>query len=135
MDFLPEDRTIFRPADSLGEALREVARVIAPLNTAKVLQRRWKIDPHTAEKINQQVASGTTLVKAVRAEREKGTAWELWDALGQLLIGESRDEAEERKLLQMMESTRIARERLDTRRARRAALEARASEHSSLGGR
>lgn len=135
VDWLPEDRQVFRPMNSLGEAMRAAAQAAAPHNTSKVLQRRWKIDPHTAENVNKAVASGTTLVKAIKAEREKGDAWALWDALGELLIGESRDEADERRLVKMMESTQLARQRHELRRARRQALEAHASEFLGMGDR
>lgn len=123
MGFLPEDRSAFRPAESLGQAMRHVARRLAPANTSKVLQRRWKIDPSTAENLTKGQASGTTLVKAVGAERESGDAWELWDALGELLIGESRDEHDERKLQRIIAETELAKQRLEERRQRRLHLE------------
>lgn len=123
MGFLPEDRQLFRPADTLGQAMREVARAMAPFNTSKILQRRWRIDPSTAENVTKGQASGTTLVKAVGAERENGGAWELWDALGELLIGESRDEAEERKLQTIIAETERAKQAFEDRRRRRLYLE------------
>lgn len=123
MEYLPEDRTLVRPAKSLGEAMAWVSRKIAPIGTAKAVQRRWGIDPHTAEKIPQGVTSATTLVKAVKAEGPE--AWALWDAIGELIIGESRDQFEERQLQSIIEETELARTRLEDRRHRRLALEGR----------
>lgn len=123
LDFLPEDRPSFGRAGSLGDAMREIARSLAPVSTAKTLQRRWNLDPSTAENITKGQASGPTLVKAVGAELERGSAWELWDALGELLIGESRDEHDERKLQLILEETERARKRLEERRERRLYLE------------
>ena len=122
MDFLPEDRQLFGARAGFGEALRDVARAIAPHNTAKVAGRRWKIDPTTADNVLKGVASGPTVVKAVRAEGAH--AWDLWDALGELIIGESRDDHDERKLQLILEKTAHARTRLEARRARRLELEA-----------
>lgn len=122
MEFLPEDRQLFGARAGFGEALRDVARAIAPHNTAKVAGRRWKIDPTTADNVLKGVASGPTVVKAVRAEGPH--AWDLWDALGELIIGESRDDHDERKLQLILEKTAHARTRLEARRARRLELEA-----------
>lgn len=129
MEFLPEDRQLFRPAESLGEALKEAAR---KLGSAKVVERRWDLDPTTAENVKKGAASARTVVKAVKAERDLGNAWELWDALGELLIGESRDEHEERKLQSIIEATELARSRLEDRRRRRALL-ARAADVNAVG--
>lgn len=121
MGFLPEDRQIFRPADSLGEALKEAAR---GLGSTKHVERRWRLDPTTAENVKKGAASARTVVKAVRAEGRN--AWALWDALGELLIGESRDAYDERQLATLLLETQRAREKLEDRKARRAAMEARA---------
>lgn len=130
VDYLQEDRKLFRAASTLGEAMATIARAIAPVQTAKTLQRRWKIDPHTAEKVGQGVTSGTTLVKAIKAEGDH--AWKLWDALGELIIGESREDYDERQLQLLLEKTAHARNRLEASRARRALLEARASTLASV---
>ena len=130
VDFFPSDRKLFRPAATLGEAMALIARAIAPAHTAKTLQRRWNIDPHTAEKVGQGVTSATTLVKAVKAEGDH--AWKLWDALGELIIGESREDYDERQLQHLLEKTAYARQRLEASRARRALLEARASTLASV---
>lgn len=123
--FLREEQSSFcGPVDTLGEAMREVARLLAPQNTSKTIQRRWNIDPSTAENLaSKGQASGTTLVKAVGAERDRGEAWELWDALGELLIGESRDEHDERKLQRIIAETERARQQVAERRARRLHME------------
>lgn len=141
VDWVPEDRQSFgrgtraEPVDSLGEAMRRVARALSPQNTAKFLQRRWKIDPSTAENItkSQPVASASTLVKAIRAERGTGEAWALWDALGEALIGTSRDEYEELRVLELMKEAQLARARLESRRARRERAEATLSALETLG--
>jgi hypothetical protein len=125
VDFLPPDRQTFRSLDSLGEALRAAAKAAFPWNTANHLQRRWGVDPTTAENIAKGHGSARTVVKAVKAEG--GDAWKLWDALGELIIGESRDAYDERKLELIIEETQRARQRLEDRRARRLELEARAS--------
>jgi hypothetical protein len=119
MGFLPEDRQIFRPVADLGEALREAAR---GLGSAKHIERRWRLDPTTAENVKKGAASARTVVKAVRAEGD--SAWDLWDALGELLIGESRQEHEERKLQSIIEATERARQSFEDRRRRRSLLEA-----------
>lgn len=125
MDFLPEDRRLFRPLDSLGAALCEVARNIAPVGTAKALQRRWRLDHSTAENVTKRLASGTTIVKAVKAEGSD--AWKLWDAIGELIIGESRAEYEERQLQLIIAAGEDARRRLQLYRDRQGQLEARAA--------
>lgn len=130
MDFLPPDRQLFRPAASLGEAMRRVAERFAPTNTAKVAAKRWRLDPATGENITKGVASASTLVKAVRAEGSD--AWVLWDALGELIIGESREDYDERFAALLQERADHARQRLEARRARHRELEARAATHLAL---
>lgn len=122
MDFLPPDRQFFRPLASFGEAMRDIARTIAPHHTAKTAGRRWKLDASTADNLTKGTASAPTVVKAVRAEGEH--AWALWDALGELIIGESRDTYDERQLALILEKTAHARSRLEDRRRRRLELEA-----------
>lgn len=133
VDFLPPDRQLFRALDNLGEALKTAAKAAFPWNTANHVQRRWGLDPATAENVAKGKASATSVVKAVRAEGED--AWALWDALGQLIIGESRDEYDERKLAIIIGETNRARQRLEDRRARRVALEARAFDVSGVADR
>lgn len=123
MDFLPPDRRLFRPLASLGEALRTAARSRWPHHTAKEAARAWDLDPSTADNLAKGIGSARTVVKAVRAEGPD--AWSLWDALGELIIGESRDEYDERVLALILQETALARQRLEDRKARRAALEAR----------
>lgn len=122
VDFLPPDRQLFRPCTSLGEALQIAIKAAWPWNTANHIQRRWDIDPSTAENARKGAASARTVIKAVQAEGSE--AWALWDALGELIIGESRDEFDERQLHSLLMETQRARQRLEDRRARRAQLEA-----------
>jgi hypothetical protein len=130
MNFLPPDRQFVRPSATLGEALKVLAEKFAPINTAKVAERRWKLSAPTAENITKGIASGTTLVKAVRAEGED--AWALWDAIGELIIGESREDYDERFAALLQERADYARQRLEARRARHRELEARAATHLAL---
>ncbi len=122
MEFLPPDRQLFR-FDSLGDALSAAAKAAWPWNTANHMQRRWGLDPSTAENVAKGRASARTLVKAVKAEGRHG--WALWDAIGELIIGEPREAYDERQFAQILKEAARAREKLEDRKARRAALEAR----------
>lgn len=132
MDFLPPDRQLFDPLNSLGEALKAAAKAAWPWNTANHMQRRWGFEASTAENVAKGLASARSVVKAVRAEGED--AWALWDALGELIIGESRDEFDERRLAYILQESVIARKRLEDRKARRAAVEARTFGVSAMAG-
>jgi len=122
VDYLTEDRQLFRRMETFGAALKEVARVMAPHRTAKTIARRWNIEDPTAEHVTKGHASAPTVVKALRAEGEH--AWAFWDALGELLIGESREAYDERQVRKLIEKTNEARQRLEARKARRLELEA-----------
>ncbi|WP_300573515.1 hypothetical protein [Phenylobacterium sp.] len=121
MDYLPQDRQLFRRAETFGDALRQIARTISPHRTAKVIGRRWDIEDPTAEHVTKGHAAGPTVLKALRAEGEH--AWAFWDALGELLIGESREAYDERQVRKLIEKTNEARARLEARKARRLELE------------
>lgn len=124
MHFVPPDRQELEPAETFGEALRAAAKAAWPFNTANHVQRRWGLDPTTADNlVKGKSGSARTLVKAVKAEG--ANAWALWDALGELIIGESRDTYDERLFAQILKEAALAREKLEDRKARRAALEAR----------
>ena len=133
MDFLPPDRQLFRSFDTLGEALRAAAKAAWPWNTANHMQRRWGLDPRTAENVAKGHGSARTLLKAVQAEGED--AWALWDAVGELIIGESRDQYDERQFALILKEAALAREKLQDRQARRSALEARTFRVSEVGDR
>jgi hypothetical protein len=133
VNFLPPDRQLFRALDNLGEALLTVAKAAFPWNTANHVQRRWGFDPTTAENIAKGKGSAKSVVKAVKAEGVNG--WALWDALGELIIGESRDAFDERKLQIIIQETERVRTRIEARRVRRAELEARAARLGPVGGR
>jgi hypothetical protein len=130
VDFLPRDRNLFRPFATLGEALREIARNRWRAHTAKEAARAWGLEPSTGESLTRGHASERTVVKAIRGEGKEG--WALWDALGELIIGESRDEYDERRLATIMEEAALARSRLEDRRSRRLALEGRAPQFDAL---
>lgn len=120
MDFLPPDRQLFRPLANLGEALMAAAKAAWPWNTANHIQRRWGLEPSTAENVCKGQASARTVVKAIQAEGDD--AWALWDALGEMIIGESREAHDQRVLASISEELNRAKARLETRRAARAAL-------------
>jgi hypothetical protein len=132
MDFLPPDRQLFRSFDTLGEALKAAAKAAWPWNTANHMQRRWGLDPRTAENVAKGHGSARTLLKAVQAEGED--AWALWDAVGELIIGESREQYDERQFALILKEAALAREKLQDRQARRTALEARAFRLPEVGG-
>ena len=77
--------------------------------------------------------SARTLLKAVQAEGED--AWALWDAVGELIIGESRDQYDERQFALILKEAAFAREKLQDRQARRAAMEARTFRLPEVGDR
>jgi hypothetical protein len=118
MDFLPEDRQFFEPEDSLGKALMRAARVRWPHNTAKHILRSWPVDPTTAENVTKGHASERTVTKAVKAD-----GWDLWMALGELLIGHTY----EAHLEGVIHERERARRRAETRRDNLRSLEARAA--------
>lgn len=133
MDFLPRDRNLFRPFATLGEALREIARNRWRAHTAKEAARAWGLEHSTGESLTRGHASERTVVKAVRGEGENG--WALWDALGELIIGESRAEFEERRLQTIIAAGEDAQRRLKAYRSRQDELEARSGRLLEASGR
>lgn len=103
---------------SIGEALALIAR--QKYSTAKQLARAWNIDVSTAENVFKGHASIRSLQSATNAE-----GWGIWDAIGETVMGESRDAAEERALRKEISDREGALEKLAQRRARREALERR----------
>jgi len=79
---------------TLSDALVGLIRKRWPHNTAKMLERRWTLDPKTARNVlGQGNVSERTLTKAAKAE-----GWALWHALGEELFGESYYEYDQRRI-------------------------------------
>lgn len=108
---------------NLGDAFAVVCRFFG--HTAKPVSQAFGLDKKTAVNALEGKAGGPAITKAIRARADQhDDAWEVWDALGQLIIGESRDSAEERKLQRILESNQHAIQTLAARRARREELRA-----------
>lgn len=133
-DFVPEDRHLLALARNLGDALAAVAARLHPDNTAKRIEKRWKLDRETAWNVTKGKAGAVTVTKAIHAERdEHDRAWDLWIALGESIIGEKLPDYQERKLREIIENNEnavrlyaqnLARSRtLDERTARLVALD------------
>jgi hypothetical protein len=75
MEFLPPDRQRFAALDTFGEAMGLIVRTVAPHHTAKFASRRWGLDRTTADNLAKGIASGPTVIKAVKAEGRD--AWAL----------------------------------------------------------
>lgn len=130
---MPEHRPDLGLQRNLGDAFSELVRRLFPHHTAKSAARHFNLEFVTAQNAVKGKASERTITKAVHAEGEE--AWALWDALGELLIGESRDTYEERKIRQIIESTENAKQRTFARLERRAALGAGSAFMDALGDR
>lgn len=120
MGFLPVDGQVLDLG--IGEAMAALVRQKYPRDTAKHLSRAWEIDPTTAANVVKGHCSTRTLAKAFQAE-----GWGLITALGASITGETFEEYEERRLTSIINEAERAREDLHNRRARRAALDARAA--------
>lgn len=118
---MPSDAQLFDR--TLGEAMADIARHRYPRDTAKHIARAWDIDASTATNVVRGHCSERTLTKAFKAE-----GWALISALGAVITGESYAQYEERKLQSIIEEGARAHENLVQLRARREALESRASD-------
>lgn len=115
---LPFEKTV-------GDAVRDLVRQRHKNNAAKMIERRWGVDPKTAKNVvSEGIVSTTTLTKAARAER-----WALWNALGEELFGETY----EQHLQNIIEETNRASDRMENRRRRLRDLEARAASLVAVG--
>jgi len=109
-NFVPQEPQVLRLNRNLGDALAVVAQKIWPHNTAKQAETEWGLDRSTGKNVVKGVAGGVVVTKAVRAQQEKhDNGWALWDALGELIIGESRASWMARTIAK--EEARLARER------------------------
>jgi hypothetical protein len=120
-DFVPADLQLFDLG--LGQTMAELVRQRYPRDTAKHVARAWKIDASTAANVVRGHCSERTLTKAFKAE-----GWALIAAMGAVITGESYAQYEERKLQSIIEEGARAHENLVQLRARREALESRASD-------
>jgi hypothetical protein len=109
---------------TIGDALRDLIRKRWKNNAAKVIERRWDLDPKTAKNLTAGHCSERSLTKAAKAER-----WALWMALGEELFEETYDQ----HLNSIIEETARAKDRMERHRASVRHLEARASELVDLG--
>lgn len=117
--FVPDDGQLIRR--TMGETLAQMVRNRWPHNTAKHVARAWDLDPTTAKNLTKGHASERTLTKAIRAE-----GFELLDALGHALTGQTHHEWEEQKLNRIIEEANNAasnaQERVRRLHSRRALL-------------
>lgn len=102
---------------TIGEALALLVRHRWPRDTAKQIQRAWDIDPATAKNITKGHASERTITKAVKAE-----GWNLLEALGHAMTGQTYAEWEEARLNKIIEEAENAKEVIRMSRARRSRL-------------
>jgi hypothetical protein len=121
MGFLPLDKQLFDLG--IGEAMAALVRQRYPRDTAKHLSRQWNIDASTAANVVKGHCSERTLTKAIRAE-----GWSLIQALGATITGETFEQYEERRLNQIITEAENARQNLVQLRARRQAVESRATD-------
>lgn len=119
--FLPVDGQVLDVG--IGDAMATLVRQKYPRDTAKHLSRSWDIDPTTAANVVKGHCSTRTLAKAFQAE-----GWGLITALGASITGETFEEYEERRLNEIISEAERARKDLHERRARRAALDERATD-------
>jgi hypothetical protein len=120
---------------TFGEILVRLLKKRFPhSSTAKMAESVWGLDPKTSRNlVSEQVCSSTTLLRSALTEQERTrTGWDLWDAIGEALFGETRAQYEERKLKAMIEAVN-AQQQVASLCARRERLEAEASALVDLG--
>lgn len=129
---------------SMGGALATIARTLWPHHTAKFVQSEWGADPNTAKNVVKAAAGAVVVTHAVQEQQKKHkNGWALWDALGELIIGEPRAAFDARVLAAMEEETARVRDTIEARTASRRSMEAGAlnlyrlevgPRHQPLGG-
>lgn len=103
---------------TLGDAMRRLVRDRFGNNAAKKISRLWDLDPKTARNlVSQGNCSERTLTKAIRAE-----GWEILEALGHALTGQTHHEWEEQRLQRIIEEASHAQDRIRRLRTRRELL-------------
>lgn len=134
--FMHLDKYDLRLQRNIGDAFAELIRKRWPFHTAKQLVRNYAFDPTAAANAVRGKAGAALITKAVHAEQSASqAAWELWMLLGEELIGETLEQYQERRLQRLIEENNRARERIETIRATRQRLEAKAPEMAGLADR
>ncbi len=123
-DFVPSNRQELRLPKSIGAAVSELMTRCWRYNTAKHLVQAFGYEPSTAENVKKGHVSERSLTRMVHTQQSRsGNAWELWDALGAEVIGETREQYEERKLRIIIEEAERAQQGVQRLRTRREHLE------------
>lgn len=120
--YLPLDRQKLALGRNVGDALAKLVSSAFPHHAAKSIESRWDLERETAVNVTKGHGSSRTLTKAAMAELAKGTFWAFWLRLGAEISGETFEEAEERRLAQIVEEAELARQNLTRIRARREAV-------------
>lgn len=115
-DFVSQDRQELIPR-TMGETLAKMVRGRWKHATAKQVAAAWDLDPTTAANLIKGHASERTLTKAIKAE-----GWELLEALGHALTGQTHHEWEEERLNRIIEEANRAQESIRKLRTRREIL-------------
>lgn len=126
-EILSQKRQTFRLQRNLGDAFSDVLKHLFARHSAKELAKELGVDPVTSRNAQKGVAGGAAITRSLHhRQAHHDDHWDLWDALGALLFGETRDQYDERKLAALIEKTNEIRQINEERRRRRSALEARA---------
>lgn len=126
MDFMTRDGQLV--PRTLGELVAAIYREKHPHHTAKHIERRVKCDPVTARNAVKGHAGVRFLTAAMATE-----GWELIEAIGHALTGQTHHEWEEQKLRKIVEEAERAQESIRSLRSRREQLETRARELDARG--
>jgi len=118
VDFMAHDGQLFRR--SLGEILAELIRSRFPRDTTKHIERRYDVEPSTARNVRRGHISNQSLTSVLYGEGED--VFELLDAIGHALTGQTRDQWEEAKLNKIIMEAERAQESHRLVRLRRALL-------------
>lgn len=125
-DFVGQDHQKLRLQRNLGDAFQVVIRALFPHHSTKAVASKLGVDAKTAENALAAKAGGAAITRSLHhRQAHHDDHWDLWDALGALLFGETRDQYDERKLAALIEKTEHVRTITEERRRRRAALEER----------
>lgn len=127
-DFLGQDNQKLPLQRNLGDAFATLLRGAFPRHSAKELSSELGVDPTTARNGKEGRAGGAALTRSLHYRQAKhDDHWDLWDAIGALIFGETRDQYDERQLAALIERTENARSLSEQRRRARALLEERAA--------
>lgn len=127
-EFLDENTQKLPLQRNLGDAFATLLRAAFPRHSAKELASELGVDPKTAANGKGGLAGGAALTRSLHYRQSRhDDHWDLWDAIGALIFGETRDQYDERKLAALIARTENARSLSEQRRQTRAQLEERAS--------